>query len=436
MRNFDRNSFCPDKFIAEASERILRDAANRKVFLLVSGGVDSTVVFALLNKALGADRVLGLHVDTGLMRLNESAAILEYMRANGFDNLYVEDAGDDFLNALDGVCEPEKKRRIIGDMYLDVKEKVSNRLALNSEEWILAQGTIYPDILETAANKETGGSAAKIKTHHNRVDAIMELIEKGLIIEPIAPLYKDEVRRVGERLGLPRELLWRHPFPGPGLGVRVLCSDGTPLEDIPAQEKDTLQKIVSEYGYDFCVLPIRSTGKRGGERTYARPVLISGAYDSEKIDKLAAEITASIPSINRVVYDVGAATCRPQSAGGVSVNAARLSSYKLTKSHITRARLDKLREIDAIITNALYESGEYDAIWQVPVVLLPLVDENTNGEAVVLRPIHSTDAMDARAVYLKPETLAIVQNKKTPVTGIGDIFLDITPKPPATIEWE
>ena len=418
-RNFDRNSFDPDVFISEACEKIREECAGRKVFNLVSGGVDSTVVFALLNRALGPDRVLGVHVNTGLMRLNESAAILEYMNANGFDNLRIEDAEEDFLTALDGVYDPEAKRKVIGDLYLDIKDKVSKRLGLNIDEWILAQGTIYPDVLETAAKGEDGGH--KIKTHHNRVDAIMELVEKGLIVEPVAPLYKDEVRAVGERLGLPRDLVWRHPFPGPGLGVRVLCSDGSGVDDIPVDDKAKLKDITSKAGYQSTLLPLRCTGNRGGMRTYTRPVLICGKFDWDVISKLVTDITTSIPSVNRVVY---------------ALDTQELSSYKLIKTHITRQRLDKLRTIDAIVTDALKKTGEYDAIWQMPVVILPVVDEKTGCEAFVLRPIQSKDALEASVVRLTRETLDIIIGAKRSTEGIGDLFLDVTPKPPATIEWE
>jgi len=418
-RNFDRDSFNPGVFITEACEKIRKECEGRKVFNLVSGGVDSTVVFALLNRALGPDRVLGVHVNTGLMRLNESAAILEYMNANGFDNLQIEDAEKDFLAALDGVYDPEKKRQIIGDMYLDIKDKVSKRLCLNSNEWILAQGTIYPDVLETAAKGEDGGN--KIKTHHNRVDAIMELVEKGLIVEPVAPLYKDEVRAVGEKLGLPHDLVWRHPFPGPGLGVRVLCSDGSAIDNIPADDAAKLNDITAKAGYESAVLPLRCTGNRGGRRTYTRPVLIKGKFDWDAINKLVAEITASVPSVNRIVY---------------ALDTQEPLAYKLTKAHITRARLDNLRAIDAAATEALKKTGEYDAIWQMPVIILPIVNEKTGRETFVLRPIHSKDAMDARVAQLKRETLDIIVKAKQSTEGIGDMLLDVTPKPPATIEWE
>ncbi|MDR0330176.1 MAG: hypothetical protein LBH93_00490 [Chitinispirillales bacterium] len=418
-RDFDREHFDPDAFIDQACEKIRKDCAGRKAFNLVSGGVDSTVVFALLNRALGADKVLGLHVDTGLMRQNESEAILEYLNADGFANLLIEDAEADFLAALDGVYDPEEKRQTIGSLYLGIKDKVSRRLKLSSGDWILAQGTIYPDVLETAAKGEDGGN--RIKTHHNRVDAILELVKKGLIVEPVASLYKDEVRKVGERLGLPHDVVWRHPFPGPGLGVRILCSDGSAIGDIPDADAARLAAIAAKANYMAEVLPLRCTGNREGERTYTRPALIRGDFDWDKIEMLASDIITTVPSIDRVVY-------------GLHVD--KSLSYKLIKAHVTKERLKKLRAVDAMATDAIRASGEYDTVWQMPVILLPLVNEENGGECAVLRPVHSKDALDARVVRLKTKTIEAIVRKKSAITGVGDIFLDVTPKPPATIEWE
>jgi len=418
-RNFDRENWNPQIFYEEISAQMRRCCEGRKVFLLVSGGVDSTVVFALLNKILGPDKVLGLHVDTGLMRLDESAAVLDYMKKHGFHNLKIEDASQDFLTALNGIYDPEKKREIIGQLYIDIKEKVSAKLELNTEEWVLAQGTIYPDILETAAKDSGDKNAQKVKTHHNRVDAIMELIEKGLIVEPVAQLYKDEVRSLGEYLGLPRELVWRHPFPGPGLGVRCLCSDGN-VSEVSADDVAKLKNIASQAGYESCILPLRSVGVKDGQRTYAHPAIIKGQCDWSVLEKLSADITNSIPSVNRAVF---------------ALNSKETHSYKLTKCHITKERLDKLRAVDSIVTETLRQSGEYDTIWQMPVVLLPVVNEQ-GGECIVLRPIMSKDAMAAKFVPLKPETLQTIAEKSSQISGTGDLFFDITNKPPATIEWE
>ncbi|MBT4482883.1 MAG: glutamine-hydrolyzing GMP synthase, partial [Candidatus Latescibacteria bacterium] len=184
-------------YIEQKMNEIRRQVGDRNVFLLVSGGVDSSVVFTLLNHALGEDRVLGLHIDNGLMRKNETAKVREALDKLGFHNLVVVDRTDDFLRAVEGLTDPQEKRKAIGDEFIFVKDRELKSLKLDSDSWLLGQGTLYPDIIES------GGSlhADVIKTHHNRTDMIKEMVAKGLVIEPLDQLYKDEVREVGEHLG-------------------------------------------------------------------------------------------------------------------------------------------------------------------------------------------------------------------------------------------
>jgi len=402
-------------YLEEISDDIGRKCQDKRVFLLVSGGVDSTVAFTLLNTVLGPGRVRGLHIDNGLMRFEESSAIMEYLKAHGFDNLYIEHAVSDFLEALDGVSDPEQKRIIIGNKFIEVKERALEKMGLNAEDWILAQGTIYPDTIESAGSKH----ADRIKTHHNRVDVILELIERGLVIEPLAQLYKDEVRALGENLGLPHHMVWRHPFPGPGLGVRVLCSDGT-VGGIDDASRTALTAVARQYGYKATILPIRSVGVQGDGRTYAHPALLSGQMDWECLESLSTKITNSLSAVNRVIYKLAP---------------GEQKEYRLIAAYMTHERLEKLREIDDLITKVLHQSGEYDSIWQMPVVLLPLINEN-DEECVVLRPIVSQEAMTARFVPLKLQTIDKIVEGALSMKGIGDIFFDITHKPPGTIEWE
>jgi len=402
-------------YLEEITGEIRRTCGDKKVFLLVSGGVDSTVAFALLNKALGPRRVLGLHIDNGLMRKGESAEILVYMKKHGFDNLKIEDASAEFLQALSGTFDPEKKRKIIGNMFLEAKERALAKLGLTSSEWILAQGTIYPDTIESAGTKH----ADRIKTHHNRIDSILELLAKGQVIEPLAQLYKDEVRVLGEKLGLPKSLVWRHPFPGPGLGVRVLCSEGF-AEKIQADIDRKVKEIAGPAGYESVILPLRSVGVQGDGRTYAHPVLLTGKRDWNVLEELSTRITNGVHGVNRVIF-------------GINVDHA--VQYRLIKADITFSRLEKLREIDHAVTEQLIESGEYNTIWQMPVVLLPVVNEK-DQECVVLRPVISQEAMTAQFAPLKDSTLDIIVKKARSINGLGDIFIDITHKPPGTIEWE
>ena len=191
--------------VAQIEQEIRDCVGDRKVFFFVSGGVDSTVAFALTRRALGADRVRGVYVDTGLMREGET----DFVRR--MEGVAVEEAAGQFLGALAGVIDPEQKRHIIGEEFVRVEERVIEARHLLDERWILGQGTIYPDTIESGG----ADKAAVIKTHHNRVAGIRKLMECGRIVEPLKSLYKDEVREVGRQLGVPAELLERHPFPGP-----------------------------------------------------------------------------------------------------------------------------------------------------------------------------------------------------------------------------
>jgi GMP synthase (glutamine-hydrolysing) len=364
---------------------------------------------------LGEKNVFGLHIDNGLMRHEESGAILDYMKANGFNNLHIVDATKKFLSALAGVADPEQKRRIIGTVFIQVQEQALKDFGLDPSEWILGQGTIYPDTIESAGTKH----AERIKTHHNRVDAVMALLEKGEIIEPLALLYKDEVRELGKALGLPDTLLWRHPFPGPGLGVRLLCSDGKEIP-IDLETEKSVREISRLAGYSSCVLPIRSVGVQGDSRTYANPALVMGARDWSKLEALSTGITNKIKGINRVIY-------------GLHVEG--MPEYRLLKAYLSGDRLALLRALDHLVTGALVKFGEYGAVWQMPVVQLPLVNK-AGRQCAVLRPIMSQEAMTARFARLKDETLAYILDESEKIEELGDVFYDVTNKPPGTIEWE
>lgn len=399
--------------------QIKEEVGSRKVFMLVSGGVDSTVAFTLLNKVLGADRVQGLLVDTGLMRKGEVKMIEEAFAKLKIKNLYIEDASEKFFPNLKNACQPEEKRKIIGDTFLAVQKRVSENMGLNmSDGWMLGQGTIYPDTIETGGTKH----ADKIKTHHNRVEAIQKMIEKGLVIEPLKELYKDEVRILGEELGLPHELVWRHPFPGPGLGVRILCSERT--EETRGKEISNIE-VPSSISYS--VLPIKSVGVQGDGRTY-RHAIVTFSETPSKITLELLELATQVPNSNRDINRV--LLCTSQS---------ERSEFSVTPGSITRARADLLREADDIVLQEMREAGLYEKIWQFPVVLLPVGRANgtrAKGQSIVLRPIASTDAMTANAFVLPPEAIKNITNRIMDLPGIDAVFYDLTNKPPATIEWE
>ncbi|MBN2096121.1 glutamine-hydrolyzing GMP synthase [Candidatus Peregrinibacteria bacterium] len=395
-----------EQFIEEEIKSIKKKIGDKKVFLLVSGGVDSSVCFALLEKALGKKRVYGLCVDHGLMRKDEAGQVKKYLAQAGFENLHVVDKSEEFLSALTGKIDPEEKRTIIGDLFWKVKEDEAERLELNPDEWIMGQGTIYPDTIETGGTKH----ASKIKTHHNRVDLMQEMINAGKVIEPIAQLYKDEVRELGEKLGLPHAMVWRHPFPGPGLGVRILCS---------GEEKT----VEFKSGSDYHILPIKSVGVQGDFRTYRHPALLM-ASAKEDNERTATDLVNSNPDINRAVTLVG---------GNFEGKAAKAS---VKKCFVTSERVRILQTADDIVTRVLHEMDLYGAVWQFPVVLAPLSFNGAGGESIILRPVESIDAMSASAAKLPWEFYEKVSAEILKDDRVSAVLLDVTNKPPGTIEWE
>lgn len=410
-----RPDWTMDAFSDEEAARIREQAGGRPVFLLASGGVDSTVCAVLLAKALGPEKVFLLHIDNGLMRKDESRKVLEAFRQRGLDrNLHFADASGRFLKALEGVVEPEKKRRIIGDTFLDVFQDEASRLDLHDS--LLAQGTIYPDTIETGGTKR----ADTIKTHHNRVPAVEAMIREGRVIEPLKNLYKVEVRELGESLGLPRELVWRHPFPGPGLGVRLLCSDGVPVRPQPGAP-EALAEVARELSVSAALMPVKSVGVKADLRSYEQPVMLWGAIPWARIEVLAARVYQEVRGVNRCVVDLT----------GRGFSAARP-----LEATMTRDRLDLLREADALVMDGLRRHGLYREVWQCPTVFVPLEIDGKGREFCVVRPVLSERAMTARPAILPEELLRELAEGLMKLDGLSGVALDVTTKPPGTIEWE
>ena len=303
-----------DAFIAEQIEAIHAQVGNKKVLLALSGGVDSSVVAALLIKAIGKQLVC-VHVNHGLLRKGEPEQVVEVFRNQMDANLVYVDAVDRFLDKLEGVAEPEKKRKIIGAEFIRVFEEEARK-----QEGIefLAPGTIYPDILESV--KQAEGKKA-VKSHHN-VGGLPEDLQFELV-EPLKFLYKDEVRVVGKALGLPDNMVFRQPFPGPGLGVRCLGAitrerlEAVRESDAILREefaKNGLEEKVWQY---FTVVPeFRSVGVKNDARTYAYPVIIRAVNTTDAMTATIEEIpyailhhiteriTHEVEGINRVLYDL------------------------------------------------------------------------------------------------------------------------------------
>lgn len=409
-------------YAEQAQADIRTQVGDRNVFLLVSGGVDSSVAFVLFNEALGADRVLGLHIDNGFMRKGETAEVEAYLKYHGFENLIVEGAESAFLLSVEGVVEPEAKRKVIGQTFLDVKDDVLERLSLDPEGWVLGQGTLYPDTIESGGTE----NAAVIKTHHNRIDVIEEMIVQGKVIEPLAQLYKDEVRDLGSTLGLPDSLVWRQPFPGPGLAVRCLCSTGeTGLVDLSGAEVKVAQ-IARDEGLSGRVLPLQSVGVQGDYRTYAHPALLWGPADWVTLEAVSTRVTNEVKAVNRVIWLIS-----PDAP----------PDLMLKRAFLTRDRLDLLRDADAVAMRTIAEAGleraedEAQRVSQMPTVLLPLTTDGRT-ESIVLRPVTTPDFMTARFAELPQQVIVEIAAEMIRTPGIAAVFYDVTHKPPGTVEWE
>ena len=309
-----------EQYIEQETSRIRQQTGDRNVLLLISGGVDSTVAAALLLRALPREKVWLMYIDTGMMRKGESEEVGRNLKALGAKNLLLIDARDRFLKPLKGVEDPEEKRKIIGDTFIRVQEEeIARQLP---DGYLLAQGTLYTDLIESGQG--VGNKAHVIKSHHNVGTPLVHAKrEAGELIEPLEKLYKDEVRRLGELLGVSPEIVHRHPFPGPGLAIRI-------LSDITVEKLDILRdadfiyiselkkrNLYDEIWQAFSVLlPVRSVGVTGDAREYgyvlglravvSRDGMTADVYDFPTKDllEISAKITNTVKQVGRVVYDI------------------------------------------------------------------------------------------------------------------------------------
>jgi len=309
-----RGDWTPQSFIQSSIEKIRRQVGNASVLCALSGGVDSSVLAALLHRAIG-DRLHCLFVDTGLLRYKEAEEVAAIFREKLHLNLTLITAAELFLHRLADVIDPEEKRKIIGKAFIDVFETEAKKLG---EFRYLAQGTLYPDVIESVSFK---GPSATIKSHHN-VGGLPEKIHFELL-EPFRELFKDEVRQVGRELGVPEEIIGRHPFPGPGLAVRII-EKITPerLEILRQADKIFVQMLKEANLYDkiwqaFSVLlPVQTVGVMGDERTYENVLALRAITSTDGmtadwyplpydfLGKVSNKIINEVKGINRVVYDI------------------------------------------------------------------------------------------------------------------------------------
>jgi len=342
-----------ETFIKETTERLQQEVGERKVLMFISGGVDSSVAFAMLDRVLGRDQMLGLYIDNGFMRKDESAEIIKRYRQLGYTNILSRAYSTFFLDAVANQVDPQKKRQKIGATFIRMRDKFLNELNLSVQEWMLGQGTLYPDIIESGGTEH----AEVIKSHHNRVQEVLDLVDSGNVVEPLKDLYKDEVRQVGSLLGLPDSIVWRHPFPGPGLAINVLSARGD--ESFPNLEQTAAEvsNCLKESNCDFSILPVRSVGVQGDQRTYTSPAaLINTPRDWDWLEKGATRLTNEVRNINRVVLQLD------------SNNKDLNAPYIIRGAFCSKERLDLLREADFMATQMLKENGLMEKIFQLLVI--------------------------------------------------------------------
>lgn len=299
-----------ERTIAEIKEKV----GEERVILGLSGGVDSSVAAVLLHKAIG-DRLICIFVDTGLLRKDEGKKVMENYGEHFHMNIKMVDASERFLSKLKGVSDPEEKRKIIGREFIEVFDEESSQI---QGAKFLAQGTIYPDVIESQSVK---GPSAVIKSHHN-VGGLPEEMKMELV-EPLRELFKDEVRRVGEELGIPHHLVYRHPFPGPGLGIRILGEvDAEKVKILQEADDIFIEELYKNKLYDkvsqafVVLLPVKSVGVMGDERTYEYTAIVRSAntidfmtatfskFSWEFLENVSNRIINEVRGINRVAYDI------------------------------------------------------------------------------------------------------------------------------------
>lgn len=420
-KNWDRT-----KILKNIEEMIKLETKGKKVLLFLSGGVDSSVAFALLNRTIGKDRVLGLYINNGFMRKNETESIANRYKDAGFDNFIIENAEKRFLKSVENIADPQQKRKNVGETFLKIKDEIVNRMDLNEDEWLLGQGTLYPDIIESGGTKHS----EVIKTHHNRVEGVKQLMEKGLIIEPLKDLYKDEVRAIGKTIKLPDVIINRHPFPGPGISINLLCSDGNIdnenelYKTIGSLNKLEINKYLNNREHTITALPVRSVGVQGDFRTYNYPAMISinnilnDFPKWDELEKYSSYITNKIRNVNRVIIEL-----------------FKKKECKLIKGFCTKDRLDMIREVDDIVLDELKQNGLYNKVFQHLTINLPYASKISNC-SIVLRPVVSEDVMTARFAHLDIKVLKNIINRIKSLDFVDALYYDITNKPPATFGWE
>lgn len=424
------------ELILNKQQRISSQVGDRHVIAFVSGGVDSSVAAMLAAPVVPPERLHAFYIDNGFMR-DEDDMVIEALQAAGLAVQKI-DAVRDFEQAsvtVDGqtygplaaVTDPEQKRKIIGKKFIDIQNRLVAELHL--EEALLLQGTNAADRIESGHS--TGDShTMTIKTHHNQVREVQELKAQGLLLEPLDDLFKDEVRELGQQLGLSEELVQRQPFPGPGLAIRIIAAAEARPALKPDAEEPEIQAFLDgrKAGATIHLLPIRSVGVGGDERSHLSVAALDhGDFTAAQLAALGSDLPAHFrETVNRVIYALG-----PQP----------LKNRSLTETRLTTDVRAQLRLADRIVFEEMRAHGLLRDIKQFPVVLLPLSFGEPAQRAIVLRPVTTSTFMTVQAMLPGRDLPAgflerITERILAEDPNISQVFLDLTNKPPATTEWE
>lgn len=468
-------------------EEIQTQVGSSKLMVLVSGGVDSTVLLKLCHKALKPEQIIAFFIDNGFLRKTESENVIKQLKDEGMDVKLIE-ASHNFYNATTTIhlkhnkgkekkqssrvlCQtlnPEEKRKIVGDTFMRIVEEEAKKAGVdNFEDCFLAQGTLRPDLIESAS-RVVSQHADAIKTHHNDTERVRQLRDKGFIVEPLKDFHKDEVRKLGRQLGLSEKVVMRHPFPGPGLSIRVVCAEEpyiSPdfsstqtilrliagyshslnnkhalLQKIHAQmvsqeDRDKLENYTRNHALKATLLPIKSVGIQGDARTYSHVVGLSSNSppDWDMLFFLAKLIPRICHDVNRVTYIFG--------------DPVSDQLQDITPTMLSFNVLSTLRQCDFIANQIMKERNLTGNVSQMPVVLVPLhfdrdamTREPSCQRCVVLRPFITRDFMTGLAAvpgkHLPEDAIFQMAKEIKQVAGISRVLYDLSSKPPGTTEWE
>ncbi len=408
-------------YIEQCKKYVQKTVGKNDVINFVSGGVDSTFVAAVLSKTENIGNVYNVYIGA-LMRKNENKEVVKSMEKAGVKNLIFKECEDRFIEAVSKMSDPEEKRKAIGDLFGKIMQEVCEELKLDADKTFLGQGTLYTDQIESG--KGVGDKADNIKSHHNvGCPFIEDMKKKGRLVEPNNMIFKDEVRKAAKEIGLPESIYARQPFPGPGIGIRIV--DGVENVDL-SEVNDKVNEIAKQEGLIGGVVPVKTVGVQGDGRTYTYLAVLRGERNWDKIRKAAKRIPQEVREVNRIVYDLG-------KEGDID--------FKSTVStKVSRETVDLLKDVDLEGRKIIDENGFKD-ISQTIFVLFGS-DMNSKGKrSVALRAVSTDDFMTVRPVkvgdgFLSWECLQQIHDVLLDKYNVGAFVYDVTDKPPATTCWE